>query len=326
MKDHESLRKWIELANDFGKTKTPFLFILDFELKKPKIYALDNIPENISYKVNTRKNYNIKAKSTRKIVLHKSPILFSEYKMKFDKVMEEILYGNSFLLNLTIKTKIESNFTLKEIFTAAHAKYKLFFDNEFCVFSPESFIKIEDNYIKTFPMKGTINASIEDAKYMLLNDKKEMAEHATIVDLLRNDLSQVAKSVHVKKYRYIDKINTTDTSLYQASSEIIGKLPDNYHTSLGDLLISLLPAGSVSGAPKIKTVEIIKEAEKEDRGYYTGIFGIFDGENLDSGVMIRFIENINGQLYYRSGGGITYQSKAESEFLECIDKIYVPIS
>jgi para-aminobenzoate synthetase component 1 len=90
-------------------------------------------------------------------------------------------------------------------------------------------------------------------------------------------------------------------------------------------LFKLLPAGSISGAPKQKTVEIIKEAETHQRGYYTGVCGIFDGENLDSGVMIRYIENQNGQLIYKSGGGITVNSEPDYEYNEMIDKIYVPI-
>lgn len=74
-----------------------------------------------------------------------------------------------------------------------------------------------------------------------------------------------------------------------------------------------------------KTLEIIEEAESYERGYYTGIFGIFDGKDLDSAVMIRFIENINGNLYFKSGGGITFMSNPEQEYQELIDKVYVPI-
>jgi para-aminobenzoate synthetase component 1 len=90
-------------------------------------------------------------------------------------------------------------------------------------------------------------------------------------------------------------------------------------------LVKLLPAGSISGAPKTKTVEIIRQAEQEKRGYYTGVVGYFDGKNLDCGVMIRFIEKQNGTFFYRSGGGITTQSIAEAEYQETIDKVYVPV-
>jgi para-aminobenzoate synthetase component 1 len=87
-----------------------------------------------------------------------------------------------------------------------------------------------------------------------------------------------------------------------------------------------LPAGSVTGAPKAKTVEIIKAAEQEPRGFYTGILGIFDGKQLDSGVMIRFIEKVDGRFFYRSGGGITTQSDCKAEYEEAINKIYVPVN
>ena len=92
-----------------------------------------------------------------------------------------------------------------------------------------------------------------------------------------------------------------------------------------DLLVCLLPAGSVSGAPKPKTLEIIANAEREKRGYYTGVVGYFDGDKLDCGVMIRVIERIENRYFYRSGGGITTQSDAEMEYEEMIDKVYVPI-
>jgi para-aminobenzoate synthetase component I len=88
----------------------------------------------------------------------------------------------------------------------------------------------------------------------------------------------------------------------------------------------LLPAGSISGAPKPKTIEIIKEVEKEKRGYYTGVFGYFDGKNLDSGVVIRYIEQNQDERFYRSGGGITSQSNALDEYNEVIQKIYVPVA
>jgi para-aminobenzoate synthetase component 1 len=110
----------------------------------------------------------------------------------------------------------------------------------------------------------------------------------------------------------------------QVSSQISGDLDYDYFSGLGDIFEKLLPAGSISGAPKKKTVEIIRKAETYDRGYYTGICGYYDGKNLDSGVMIRFIEDINGEFYYKSGGGITVNSNIWDEYNEMIDKVYVP--
>lgn len=93
---------------------------------------------------------------------------------------------------------------------------------------------------------------------------------------------------------------------------------------MGNILFDMLPAGSISGAPKKRTIEIIKEAETHQRGYYTGIAGVFDGKKLDTCVLIRFIENQQGQLVYKSGGGITSLSHEKEEYNELIDKIYVP--
>ena len=175
-------------------------------------------------------------------------------------------------------------------------------------------------------MKGTIDADIENAQNIILSDSKEIAEHNTIVDLIRNDLSLVAENVVVDEFRYLSHIQTSHRNLWQVSSQISGELPANYNNHLGDIIFKMLPAGSISGAPKTKTVEIITNTEKYNRGYYTGIFGYFDGSNLDSCVLIRYIENDNGQLVYKSGGGITFMSEAEKEYDEILKKVYVPIA
>ena len=101
-------------------------------------------------------------------------------------------------------------------------------------------------------------------------------------------------------------------------------MDDNWNYNIGDILLNLLPAGSVTGTPKISTINILKNVENYDRGFYTGVFGVFDGKNLQSFVLIRFIEKIDGELFYKSGGGITSDSKVEDEYKELIDKIYLP--
>jgi len=174
-------------------------------------------------------------------------------------------------------------------------------------------------------MKGTIDAETANAEKLILSDSKELAEHNTIVDLIRNDLSMIAENVTVEKFRYLEHIKTNQKDLWQVSSKITGDLPVNYPAQIGNIIFKMLPAGSVSGAPKQKTVEIIRAAESYKRGYYTGVFGVFDGTNLDSCVLIRFIENQNGQLIYKSGGGITFMSDAQTEYEEMLKKVYVPV-
>ena len=256
--------------------------------------------------------------------LIRHPESYGEYLRKFNMVMHEIALGNSFLLNLTCSTPVDINVSLREIFHASTARYRLWLNDEFVCFSPEIFVSIINGKIRSYPMKGTIDAAIPDAESVIINDTKETAEHYTIVDLIRNDLGMVAKHVRVKRFRYFDLIKTDSGNLLQVSSEICGELDKGYQSALGDIIFSLLPAGSVSGAPKKKTTEIIAAVEGIPRGYYTGIIGIFDGHNLDSGVMIRFIEKRSDGYFYRSGGGITSFSDPQSEYREMIDKIYVP--
>jgi para-aminobenzoate synthetase component 1 len=201
----------------------------------------------------------------------------------------------------------------------------LWIKNNFVCFSPEIFVRIQDGKIFAYPMKGTIDANTPNAKKILMNDPKEIAEHATITDLIRNDLSIVAEQVQVLRYRYIDTVQTNQGPILQTSTEICGQLPPDYGSHLGDILFKILPAGSITGAPKTKTMEIISKAEDYERGFYTGVVGYFDGQNIDSAVMIRFIEQKDERLFFKSGGGITSQSKEMSEYQEMIQKVYVPI-
>lgn len=312
--------------NLFGKKRTPFLFILDYEMLDPLIIPLVEAAEiDVLFSVNGISNYKEQIFKSKGLAFRKFPVDYELYKKSFDNVLNHIRYGNSFLTNLTFPTDIETNLTLKEIFYRSNAPFRLLFKDQFVVSSPELFVTIRDGKISSFPMKGTIDASIPDAETIILNDPKEISEHHTITDLIRNDLSMVATRVKVERFRYIDKIITNDKSLLQVSSEISGNLNDNWNENLGNIFAKLLPAGSICGAPKIKTLNIIRESEICPRGYYTGVFGVFDGQNVESAVMIRFIENFNGRLVYRSGGGITVFSDPEKEYRELIDKVYLPI-
>lgn len=321
----EATRDYI---NHLYKEQVPFVFIIDFELKKPLVYRLDHLPKDIEFSTPLLKWEKPQTKEIdkSKFFLDRMPISFDEYLQAFDLVKKEISYGNSFLLNLTFSTPIVTNITFDEYYQLSDAAYKLKYKDQFLVCSPESFVKIKNNRIYTYPMKGTIEAQIPNAAEKILTNHKELSEHYTIVDLLRNDLSIVAKNVNVERFRYIDYVHSSPNDLLQVSSEIIGDIKEDYLDNFGDLLFALLPAGSISGAPKKKTLEIIATAEHGDRGYYTGIFGVFDGSQVDSGVMIRYIENTDKGLLYRSGGGITFQSDAMTEYLELIQKVYLPFS
>jgi para-aminobenzoate synthetase component I len=322
------IQKAVEIAakmNTLGKQGKPFAFLVDFEMKKPLVFESPGNSEKLWFQIPGFSNTPGSPKKNKIIEWGTKPVSFENYKLGFDLVKRHILSGDTYLLNFTQPTPIQTNLILEEIFCVSSARYKILLKDEFVCFSPETFIKIENGKIYSYPMKGTIDAEILDAENLILNDSKEIAEHNTIVDLIRNDLSLFARNVNVDKFRYLDLIQTNQKNLWQVSSQISGDLPENYTENIGNIVFSMLPAGSVSGAPKKKTVEIIQKTEKYVRGYYTGIFGYFDGKNLDSCVLIRYIENQNRQLVYKSGGGITFMSEAENEYEEMIKKVYVPI-
>lgn len=313
----------ISSMNDLGSKGVPFFMFTDFKGEKVFLKRIDELdPEELTFSFHENPSL-----SRESIPFHftKHPVSYEEFLEAFNKVTDEIHQGNSYLVNLTFKTPIETSLSLSDIYRYSQAKYKVKYKDQFVVFSPETFVSIKNNYIYSHPMKGTIDASIPNAESIILSDPKETAEHVTIVDLIRNDISQVSEHVEVTNFRYISTVYTHEKSLLQVSSEIRGQLEGDYLNKLGSMLFSLLPAGSISGAPKNKTVSIIEEAETYDRGFYTGICGYFDGKDFESAVMIRFIENENGQFFFKSGGGITSFSDPKKEYQELIDKIYAPI-
>lgn len=321
--------------NALAKADVPFLFIIDYTQEHSYIETLDEIDASAClYQFRGAGNVaDISPDTTKEAATRYTgktdwkfiPPTPNTYKQAFDIVKRNLLAGNSYLTNLTCKIPVTTNLTLKELFQHSKALYKLWLKDKFVCFSPEIFVRIEEGKIKSFPMKGTIDATLPDAKTRLLEDEKEAAEHATIVDLIRNDLSMVANHVTVNSYRYTDLLQTNKGPILQTSSEICGTLPDDYTEHIGDILFKLLPAGSITGAPKPKTVQIIAEAEKYERGFYTGVMGYYGNKQLDSAVMIRFIEQEDGQFFFKAGGGITAKSQWENEYNEVIQKVYVPI-
>ncbi len=318
------LTDFAKTLNAFGRTKTPFFFAVDFEHKCPIVFALDALPDTILYSIDGRSN--ALAFTCKTPAIDTARWMDQQaYAQAFSHVIEEIKKGNTYLLNLTFATPITLNGSLEDIFYASDALFKCCIKEHFVCFSPERFVKIEDNTIHTFPMKGTIDAGIENAESVILNDEKEMAEHVMVVDLLRNDLSMVACNVKVERFRYAQSIKAGKKMLLQISSHISGKLDEDWHGRVGSLLQTLLPAGSISGTPKKSSVAIIEAIEGGSRGFFTGVFGVYDGKTLDSGVMIRFIEKTPEGYVFKSGGGITLLSECEKEYDELCAKVYIPV-
>lgn len=314
------------LMNRAGKQHRPFLFGINYELTEG--FFIENPLEQqligFQFKgINNKESFR-QIEENKKAILKSSPVDYAVYKKGFDVVQYHLQQNNSCLVNYTVKTPIELSLTLEEVFERSDSPYQLFVPGRFVCFSPERFVYIANGRISTNPMKGTINAAIPDAENIILNNFKEVDEHKQAVELSKNDLSKVAENIQVERYRYIDRIKTLNSEILQVSSEITGDLPGNYHESLGDIIFRLLPAGSISGTPKPAAMQVIREAETEKRGYYTGVFGYYDGETLDTAVFIRFIEEENGNYYFRSGGGVTIYSQCKDEYREVIEKIYLP--
>lgn len=315
-----------EEMDSLSAQKIPFFFIIDFLAKNIVVITEQDLKNQDLQIKFPHFSYETAPTPIQKDILWESfPQDETTYKKGFEIIQKNLKEGNSYLINYTCKTEIKTNLTLKEIYQLSDAKYKVYFNDHFTFFSPETFIEIKDNQIFTYPMKGTIDASIENAENILKQDKKELAEHYTVVDLLRNDLSIIAKNVKLDEFQKIDFIKTRNKNLYAMSSKISGIVRPEYQNKVGSLLQKLLPAGSILGAPKGKTLEIILEAENYSRGFYTGVCGWFDGKDLDSCVMIRFLEKEGNQLFFKSGGGITHMSQMKDEYEEMKNKIYVPI-
>ena len=367
----------IDKINQLASQDEPFLFVINYQGDKAFIRLLSDInPEECLFDFEGRGNLSHawketwKEETSEKEISEKEisettwqidPPLYEDYERSFNIVKSNIMAGNSYLTNLTCRVPVSCNLSLEEIFHRAKGKYKLLLRrkrnlNPFVCFSPETFVRIKGGRIYSYPMKGTLDASLPNAEKQLMEDRKEAAEHATIVDLIRNDLSRVAEDVRVDKYRYIDVLHTNKGDILQTSSEISGRLPEDYPHHLGEILDAQLPAGSITGAPKDKTMQIIQEAEGYDRGFYTGIMGIYDQGELNSAVMIRFIEEetspvdfetdgeknfkasegkgdeasegkrdeASRKLYFKAGGGITSKSDCRKEYEEVIQKIYLP--
>lgn len=330
----------IEKINRLASLGDDFLFVVNYHGDSAYIRKLSDVdPSECLYDFGGKTNFTPSAtpvspsassshSPTPDFIWEVDAPPYADYEKSFGIVQHNIIAGNSYLCNLTCQVPVRCNLSFHRIFFQSRGKYKLLMQQpnaSFVCFSPETFLQIRNGRIYSYPMKGTIDASLPHAMQLLMEDDKERAEHATIVDLIRNDLSRVATGVRVDRYRYVDVVHTNKGDILQTSSEVSGKLPDNYQQHLGDILAAQLPAGSITGAPKDKTCQIIEEAETYDRGFYTGIMGIYEKGQLDSAVMIRFIEKKEEGLVFKAGGGITFQSQCRKEYEEVLQKVYLPI-
>lgn len=317
-----------------------------------KVIAFDNYKQKIILIVNVQvdnleENY-IKAKIELKNMAHlivngnisedKKLKIKSNYKEYFSKeeycknvikAKKYIKEGDIFQVVLSNRIEAEIEGSILDCYrvlrTTNPSPYMFYFysnDIEIAGASPETLVKLEDNKLYTFPLAGTRKrGSTEEEDELLekelLNDEKELAEHNMLVDLGRNDIGKISEigSVKVEKYMKIEKFSY----VMHIGSTVTGKLREDKDSL--DTIASILPAGTLSGAPKLRACEIINELEGNKRGIYGGAIGYIDFTgNLDMCISIRLAFAKNGKVFIRSGAGIVVDSIPENEYEECINK------
>ena len=278
---------------------------------------------------------------------------FEDYERAIGQIKEAIKRGDSYQLNYTYPIELATHCEIERVFLEVlenqDTAYKAFITNEYesiASFSPELFFQKRGACITTRPMKGTIargEDSLKDAenREFLKNDEKNRSENVMIVDLLRNDLSKIAHEVDVSKLFEVLSYPT----LHQMISEIRGILKEG--VSFRDILLALFPCGSITGAPKLKTMEIIRQLEGYARGVYCGMIGVIEGEDMCFSVPIRTIVQNHAQNQGQNleqnpsesppqdartlttppnrmrlcvGSGVVWDSDAHKEFLESVLK------
>ena len=215
--------------------------------------------------------------------------------------------------------------TYRVLRTVNPSPYMFYFsgtDVEVAGASPETLVKLEDGVLHTFPLAGTRPRGKTDAEDAalekeLLADRKELAEHNMLVDLGRNDLGKISRfgTVEVEKLHSIERYS----HVMHIGSTVRGEIRDEYDAL--DAISAVLPAGTLSGAPKIRACQLIGELENNKRGIYGGAIGYIDFTgNMDTCIAIRIAYKKNGKVFVRSGAGIVADSVPEKEFEECINK------
>ncbi len=333
-------------AKDDGSFKDVDLMLFDrviaFDNKENKIILIANLlTENAEQSYNTA----VRQIEIMKDIIEngepaeaRKPVLKSEFKPLFNKeqytsmverAKNYIYEGDIFQVVLSNRLEAEMEGSLLGTYEVLRklnpSPYMFYFssdDIEIAGASPETLVKLEGKTLSTYPLAGTRprGATPDEDKALeegLLKDEKELSEHNMLVDLGRNDLGRISKfgTVKVDKYHRILKFS----HVMHIGSTVVGEIRDD--KSALDAVDAVLPAGTLSGAPKIRAMEIINELENNRRGIYGGAIGYIDlAGNLDTCIAIRIAYKKNGKVYVRSGAGIVADSVPEKEHQECINK------
>lgn len=343
--------KYAESALDLDAEDTEGFQDVDLMLFD-KVIAFDNFRQKLILIANVRceeieTEYNravLELESMRKLIEQGAPreresgVLKTEFTQLFDeagyckmveRAKEYIREGDIFQVVLSNRFEAEYEGSLLDVYrvlrTTNPSPYMFYFssdDIEIAGASPETLVKVENRTAHTFPLAGTRPRGETQQRDLelereLLADEKERAEHNMLVDLGRNDIGKVSRfgSVEVEKYMSIERFS----HVMHIGSTVKGELREDRDAL--DALDAILPAGTLSGAPKIRACEIINELENNKRGIYGGAIGYIDFTgNLDTCIAIRIAYKKNGKVFIRSGAGIVADSVPKKEYQECINK------
>jgi len=283
------------------------------------------IRKRISITSNIKSNkFNSFFQSTKILSPFKLNIDFKKYKKIFDTFSKKIRSGETYQIKICTKYKNKSqinpvNFFWKLMKTNASPESFMIRDKNYSIVScsPETLISKKGKRIITKPIAGTLKKNKFTNKYMALkffkNNIKETKEHNMIVDMERNDLSRICKpgTVKIKKEKYVEEYR----HLYHYVTSVEGRLNNN--CKIKDIITSMMPGGSVIGCPKIRTLELLNQQEKEDRNIFTGSFGYIKfNQDMRFNIIIRSILNYKNFSEISAASGVVLDSAARKEFNE----------
>ena len=327
LEDLPTLAKDTEAISEMMIGIYDWTVIVDHEIKKSFLICYDETRyEEILHFLNGLKTPD-KTKSFRVTSQIKANFSQESYTRAFQKIKHYLKEGDCYQVNLTQRFSAtcegdtwQAYQALREINAAPFSAYLNFPDVKILSSSPERFLKLTGRYVETKPIKGTrprkSDAIENDAQITdLKTSPKDRAENVMIVDLLRNDISKVCQKVRVPKLFEIESYST----VHHLVSTVTGELNANHHAL--DLLQHCFPGGSITGAPKIRAMQVIEELEPNRRGVYCGAIGYIDfNGNMDTNIAIRTLVQSHDTIRFWAGGGIVNDSKVEDEYQESFDK------
>ncbi|MGB6127498.1 MAG: anthranilate synthase component I [Psychrilyobacter sp.] len=303
----------IETSDSEGELKADIKFI----------EMVNTLGNSVDMKLKTKENVETKGKL-------KGNITKEEFMENVEKAQKYIYEGDIFQVVLSQRWEMETKekpFDLYRKLRITNPSPYLFYinfgDYQIAGSSPEMLVEVKENKIYTCPIAGTRRRgeNLEEDKMLaedLINDEKEVAEHVMLVDLARNDVGKVSKIDSVEVTQFM-KVQNYSHVMHLVSLVEGEKKEDETNFSV---LSSILPAGTLSGAPKVRAMEIIEELEKDRRGIYGGAVGYFSyGGDMDTCIAIRTMVIKNEKVYLQAGAGITGDSIPENEYEECRNKI-----